>query len=277
MPDSEKTDDMIKYENETGKFAIWRGTITEGFKKWKKGEKIYEQDKERITILVSEEKKNKWQEFAKQGDFSSISKLIRIAVDSYIDSQFKHKSFRTISKITHGLKEPLTLIKGFSQIILENYKDDLKWDILVKINDIFDQSLILEKRINDISEPSQSDDSDYDILIVDDDISTIKVLANYFDLKGYKSRSINLGAEVLSEIIQNNPKIILLDIILPDMSGYDICKKIKENDSIKSKPVFFISAIPPDEIEKKMVETKANGYFLKPFTFSEFNKLFKYI
>ncbi|MBN1799860.1 MAG: response regulator transcription factor [Candidatus Lokiarchaeota archaeon] len=277
MSDSEKTEEMEKYEKETGKFAIWRGVVTEGFKKWQKGEKIYEQDKERITILVSEEKKNKWQNFAKKGEFSSISKLIRVAVDSYIEAQFHQTSFRTISKITHGLKEPLTLIKGFSHIILENYKDDLKWDVLVKINDIFDQSQILEKRINEISKQQEPENENYEILIVDDDISTIKVLANFFQIKGYKSKSINSGAGVLGEIIRNNPQIILLDIMLPDISGYEICKQIKRNDNLKTKRVYFISAIPRDDIEKKMDETKANGYFLKPFNFSELKELFKYL
>ncbi len=47
-----KSEEMIKYELETGKKAIWRGQITESFKKWQKGEKIYEKDKERITINI---------------------------------------------------------------------------------------------------------------------------------------------------------------------------------------------------------------------------------
>jgi len=58
-----KTKEMEQYENETGKFAIWRGRITEGFRKWQKGEKIYEKNKERIMILVSEEIKSNWQNF----------------------------------------------------------------------------------------------------------------------------------------------------------------------------------------------------------------------
>ncbi|MHA2132192.1 MAG: hypothetical protein ACW99L_19645, partial [Promethearchaeota archaeon] len=58
-----KTEEIKTYEEETGKKAIWKNSVTEGFKKRVKGEKIYEADKERITFLVSEGTKNKWQEF----------------------------------------------------------------------------------------------------------------------------------------------------------------------------------------------------------------------
>ena len=76
---------MEKYEKETGKFAIWRDRITEGFKKWQKGEKIYEKNKERIMILVSEEIKSKWQQFIKNNDYSTISKLVRDALKIFIE------------------------------------------------------------------------------------------------------------------------------------------------------------------------------------------------
>ena len=50
---------MKKYEEETGKKAIWRGAVTESFKKWQKGEKVYPKEKERINLLVAKEKKDK--------------------------------------------------------------------------------------------------------------------------------------------------------------------------------------------------------------------------
>ena len=45
-----KTDEMKKYEKITGRYAIWRGIITEGFKKWQRGEKVYQREKERISL-----------------------------------------------------------------------------------------------------------------------------------------------------------------------------------------------------------------------------------
>ena len=85
----EKTEEMKRYEEETGKFAIWRGNITESFKKWKKGEKIYDKNKERVSLYVSEKKKAQWQKFAVNNDISTISKLVRESVDSYMERRSK--------------------------------------------------------------------------------------------------------------------------------------------------------------------------------------------
>ena len=114
-----KTEEMDKYENETGKKAIWRGRITDSFKKWQKGEKIYEKDKERIMMLVSEDTKLKWQEFVKKSEYSTISKLIRDAVNFFIDLKERRTSVKTVSQLSHDLKEPLTIIKGYSHLIFE--------------------------------------------------------------------------------------------------------------------------------------------------------------
>lgn len=65
--------------------------------------------------------------------------------------------------------------------------------------------------------------------------------------------------------------------LLPDISGYDICKMIKTDEKLKGIPVFYITAVPENEVYSKMKETKANGYFLKPFNISDFNILMEYL
>ena len=73
------------------------------------------------------------------------------------------------------------------------------------------------------------------------------------------------------------PKIILLDILLPGIDGYEICKKIKSNDKLNNIPVFYITAVPRSKVDMRLEETKANGYFLKPFNFTEFEILYDYL
>jgi K+-sensing histidine kinase KdpD len=148
---------MKLYEDQTDKYAEWRGTVTEGFKKWLKGEKIYDRDKERISLYVSEDTKTKWQDFKTSHEYSTISALIRDSVDYYIEQKsdflsggLQGMNEKTISNISHALKEPLTTIKGFSQLLLENYKDDLDNDVLSTIKNIFDQSMLLENKIINI-------------------------------------------------------------------------------------------------------------------------------
>jgi len=270
-----KTKEMEKYEEETGKNAIWKDTVTEGFKKWQKGDKVYEMNKERITFLVSEGTRNEWQKFMEKENFSTFSKLIRKAITHYIETSENQLSIKTISNLSHSLKEPLTTIKGYTHLIIENYRDKLGWEVLSKIKDVYDQSLILEKIINEALDINKMEE--IDIIIVDDDASTNKVLADIFKMKGYSCKTTTSASEVFEILNRVTPKVILLDIILPESNGYEICKKIKQQTRFKDIPIFYITAVPSNEVEGQIIKTGAEGYFLKPFNFSEFESLYKFL
>jgi CheY-like chemotaxis protein len=272
-----KTKEMEDYEKETGKKAIWRERVTESFRKWQKGEKIYEKNKERIMVLVSEDNKKKWQDFTKSNEIPTLSKLVRQAVNFYIEFQEKSRSIKNLSEISHELKESLTIIKGYSQILFENYKDKLDWDITLQLKTILDQSLILENKIvNNLEKPGIEDYS-YDILLIEDDLMTVNLLIDYFERKGYSCKYLSSGAEAINEIISYTPKLILLDIILPDINGYEVCKEIKSRKNKENIPIFYITAVSASEVQNKLKETGANGYFLKPFDFTKFPILFDYL
>ncbi|MFX1411784.1 MAG: response regulator [Promethearchaeota archaeon] len=275
---------MIKYEDETGKYAIWQEKITEGFKKWLKGEKIYDRDKERISLYVSENTKERWQEFIRSHNYTTISKLIRDSVDHFIEQKTNiissgiHKmDEKMISNISHALKEPLTSIKGFSQLLLENYREELDEEILSTIKNIFDQSMLLENKIINILDKIKVEETQtqYDILLIEDDLATIRLLTSYFESKGFTCKGVVSGTKGIEELRASTPKLILLDIILPDISGYEICDMIKKDKKFKDIPVYFLTAIPGSEVEKNL--GNADGYILKPFDFSDFEIVFKYL
>jgi len=271
------TEEMKKYEEETGKKAIWHGSVTKRFRKWQRGDEIYGKDKKGIGILVSDETKFNWQKFADNNDFPTISKLIRKAVNFYIDFQSSKRTLRDISKISHDLKEPLTSIQGFSQLIIEYNSEDLKSDILLKIKEIYSQSVFLENKINEILNDIKPETSQYDILIIEDDPPTITVLIDFFESKGLTCMGVATGNKGLDELNRTIPKIILLDIILPDINGFEICKKIKSDENFKDIPVFYITAIPEADVKENLDETGAEGFFLKPFKFQQFKVLFDYL
>ena len=231
----------------------------------------------RVGILISEDMKNKWQNFAEENDFSTLSMLIRKAVNLYIDKSSIISRLENISRLTHDLKEPLTSIQGYSQLILENEADNLDPRILLKIREILSQSKYLEKLINEINVDYTQDKSDYDILVIDDDNPTIDVLSDYFESKGITCLGVNTGLRGLEELRRGIPKLILLDIILPDISGYEICKKIKANNNIRKIPIFYITAISEADVSKRLEETEADGFLLKPFKFDQFEILSKYL
>lgn len=278
----EKTDEMIEYEQETGKYAVWRGVITEGFKKWKDGEKVYDRDKERISLYISDDTKKKWQDFKEKHDYSTISKLIRESVNQFIDkssgsmrNSLLKMDPQTITKISHALKEPLTTIKGFSQLLIENYKSELNDEVLSTIKNIFDQSILLENKIVNILDDIKVEASEYDVLLIEDDLPTIRLIKSFFESRGVICKGVISGTKGYEELNSSNPRLILLDIILPDVSGYEICKRIKENEELKDIPLYFLTAIPESEVEKKLEESGADGYILKPFDFSDFEIVFK--
>ena len=113
-------------------------------------------------------------------------------------------------------------------------------------------------------------ESKYDVLLIEDDLATIRLITSYFDSKGFKCKGVVSGSKGLEELGNIIPKLILLDIILPDLSGYDICKKIKSDKNWANIPVYFLTAIAGPEVEKNLKNTKANGYILKPFNLTDF-------
>ncbi|KKM72794.1 hypothetical protein LCGC14_1416950 [marine sediment metagenome] len=263
-----QNEEMRRYEVETGKKAIWHDVITKGFRNWQKGEKIYKNEKERFCLLLSSEIKKEWQNFVKNNEFSTISKLIRKSVEFFIENYQNFENYAP--DVIHELKEPLTTIKGFSEILMQDKEYELNKDAFLLIKDIYDQSLVLEEKINNLDKHSQDEPLTYDILIVDDEESTVKLLSHYFKSKGYKCLKALNGKKALEFAEKFKPKVILLDIILPDISGYEICKKIKSDQKLKHIPIYYITAVSLSKVKEKVEITRADGYFLKPFNINEF-------
>ncbi len=243
-------------------------------------EKDLEEMNKYVGVLVSETTREKWKEFANENNLSTTSNLVRKAVNFYIEIQEKLRYFEDFSKISRELKRPLTSIKGYAQLLISNHKQELSWEALLKVKEILDNSILLENKIVQILDDRPIEKDQYEILIVDDDESTINLLFNYFQSEGYKCHKIFLGNEVFEFLEKFTPKVILLDILLPDRSGYEICKTLKFDEKYKKCkdiPIYYVTAVPEVEVAKELKETGANGYFLKPFDFREFEILFKYL
>ncbi len=284
---SEKVKELMKqYEEDTAKYAIWRGAITTGFLNWLRGEKIYDREKERISLYVSDKTKEDWSDFIKshKDKYNTISKLIRESVNyfikkksSLVNDNLNKLDNQTLTNISHALKEPLTSIKGFSQLLIENYKEEMEEEVFNTLQNIFNQSLLLEKKIINILDNIKTETAQYDILLIEDDLATIRLLTSYFESKGYTCKGVVSGTKGLEEINNSPPKLVLLDIILPDYSGYDICKQIKANKDFRNIAIYLLTAIPGSEVEKNLEESNADGYILKPFDFSDFEVIFQYL
>jgi CheY-like chemotaxis protein/metal-responsive CopG/Arc/MetJ family transcriptional regulator len=241
-----------------------------------KEKKDYYSGKKRISVYISDEVEKEWKEFIKKNNISSISKLIREGINYYIEEKSSLIS-QDLSIFTHSLKERLTIIKGNLQLILEKHKKDLNKDVLTIINHLLDEINQFEERFIFKLEKPHERTAQYDILLIEDDLSTIELVTNFFDAKGYTCKGVITGAKGLEELNFNVPKVILLDIILPDVSGFTICKKIKSSEKFSNIPIIYLTAVPGNKVNEKIEETNADGYILKPFDLSDFDFVFQYL
>jgi len=107
------------------------------------------------------------------------------------------------------------------------------------------------------------------ILIVDDEPDILKVVIFRIKKAGYAVVSAEDGKSALDITQVEKPDLILLDIRLPILTGYEVCKKLKSNKAVKDIPVIFLSASTGEDIDCKVVECGAQGYMRKPFEVEE--------
>jgi len=107
------------------------------------------------------------------------------------------------------------------------------------------------------------------ILIVDDIPANLKVLGGILKDEGYKIRPVLNGEMALQVAEKEIPDLILLDIMMPGMDGYEVCRRIKEIPKLKDIPVIFISALNDTKDMVRAFKTGGVDYVTKPFQAEE--------
>jgi adenylate cyclase len=102
------------------------------------------------------------------------------------------------------------------------------------------------------------------ILVVDDTPRNVKLLADLLAVKGYNVLTAASGREALVQIDAQNPDLVLLDVVMPEMSGYETCHKIRENAATAMLPVVMVTALDPAEERVKGIEAGADDFLSKP-------------
>ncbi len=102
------------------------------------------------------------------------------------------------------------------------------------------------------------------ILIVDDDTSNLEILKEILELDGYETLTTTLGLQAIELAIRHIPDIILLDIMLPDMSGIDVCAKIRTNPLLNDCAIIMITGLGNRDIRLKALKSGANEFLNKP-------------
>ncbi len=115
----------------------------------------------------------------------------------------------------------------------------------------------------------QEENKPANILIIDDTLANLQILASMLDQQGYYVRPINSGPLGLRAAQAAHPDLILLDIQMPDLDGFELCKQLKADESTSHIPIIFISAL--DAINDKVKAFHIGGvdYITKPFQLEE--------
>ncbi|HTH98324.1 MAG TPA: response regulator [Stellaceae bacterium] len=113
------------------------------------------------------------------------------------------------------------------------------------------------------------------ILIVEDNDLNMKLFHDLLEAHGYNTLQTKDGMEALKLARQHKPDLILMDIQLPEVSGLEVTKWIKEDDELKSIPIIAVTAFAMKGDEEKMREGGCEAYLAKPISVAHFIKTLK--
>lgn len=108
------------------------------------------------------------------------------------------------------------------------------------------------------------------ILIVEDNELNMKLFNDLLEAHGYRTVTTRDGTTAVDLAIEEKPDLILMDIQLPEVSGLDITRQIKDNDDLKHVPIIAVTAFAMKGDEDKIRECGCNGYVSKPISITTF-------
>ena len=115
------------------------------------------------------------------------------------------------------------------------------------------------------------------ILVIEDEMDVLKMTVFRLKKAGYDVLTADDGKKGLETVEQERPDFIFLDLNLPVMDGYEVCRELKKDEELKKIPVVILSA-SSDGIKEKSIEIGADDYIIKPYEPQELlNKIEKFL
>lgn len=208
--------------------------------------------------IPKDKEENIWQAF-EQLDSSMTRKHGGTGLGLYITKQLIELHGGTISvesELGKGSKFIFTLPirnelpKDIRENNSENYYFDLSYN-------------------NELNIPERIIKNGASILLVDDDVVNLNSIINVFKLENYSVTPVNSGAKALMELQNKEYSLVILDIMMPEMSGYEVCKKIREMKTMFELPVLMLTANSQPESIVSSLKEGANDFLPKPFNTNE--------
>lgn len=105
-----------------------------------------------------------------------------------------------------------------------------------------------------------------EILVVDDDWMSREVMEAQLQLAGYEVRVANRGDRALQMAFEHPPDLVVLDVRMDGMTGYDVCAQLKSHAATRLTPVMIVTALESDDDMERAIDTGADDFMSKPFT-----------
>ncbi len=107
--------------------------------------------------------------------------------------------------------------------------------------------------------------ADADVLVVEDDAQINELVGAYVQIAGFVYRPAHNGADGLREARERTPSLIILDVMLPDTDGFEVCRRLKGDVDTAGIPIVMLTALDRDEQRQQGLACGAVKYMTKPF------------
>jgi adenylate cyclase len=212
-----------------------------------------------------------------------LSALIAQAVDS------SHGGKDEIARLRHELRTPLNAIKGYGELLVEEAQDSGRNSLLTDLGKVLDLADRLLGEIDRLGETAAAPPIDIvgtvlqtirpigeadiadpgaaasHILVVDDNASNRDLLARRLVREGYRVTGAQSGASALAFTAAGDFDLVLLDLVMPGMSGFEVLCRLKADRGTRHIPVIMISALDELNSTVRCIEAGAEDYLPKPF------------
>ena len=112
----------------------------------------------------------------------------------------------------------------------------------------------------------------YSVLVVDDNDMNLALIAKILELEGYQVILARNGREAIQSVVQNMPDLAILDVMMPDMDGYELCQKMRQPPINADVPIVLLTAMNSDMERQLALKAGANDIWSKPFDMELFRK-----
>ena len=104
------------------------------------------------------------------------------------------------------------------------------------------------------------------ILVVDDDEMVLMALEELLKPEGYEVHAFSSGSEALKKLDEDGFDLLMTDVIMPEMDGFELCRRVRQKEKYKELPIVFLTAKSRDEDRAKGLEAGANLFLSKPIS-----------